>query len=479
MQGSCAGGEAPEQVYRVTIERRAQLSALLTSTYDGALYILRTCGAMQTELVCNDDAPDQTRAQVDVTLEPGEYFIVVDGYGAESGEYDLVVQVADLQSISAICGDAAALVPGQPMSASTTGFADYFQATCAGGARSADRVYTLDVPSRSRLRVRQQSDHDGAVHVRRTCDDPTTEVACNDDFRDQNHSLVTAIVDAGRYFVVADGYASGQAGNFTLTADLTSDAGGSADGESCQAPGTLTPGQLVDIDTFEARDDFAGSCGGRGGADVVYAVTVTARSHVRATVGESELSGAVYLERTCGDATTELGCTVLQQNTPASVEATLDPGTYYVVVDGDRPDSFGAAKLDVRVTDLVALDRTCRRAPLIRPGRPISGSTVPESDTFQASCAGGAQSNDVVYRLQLRRRQIVRLALESDYDGVLHLRRDCTDTTSEIACNDDQDDNRHSLIETTLDPGMYYVVVDGFGTGNAGTFTLNVQTSNP
>jgi hypothetical protein len=170
---------------------------------------------------------------------------------------------------------------------------------------------------------------------------------------------------------------------------------------------------------------------------------------------------------------------MLLQPQPVTVDAVVGRGSYFLVIDGARADSFGAGKLTIQVDDLAALEAMCRRAPRLRPGSPVSGTTVGESDNFQATCAGGAQSNDVVYRVTLPRRQIIRASLESDYDSALYIRRTCGDAASEIACNDDEQDNRHSLVETTLDAGTYFIVVDGFRTGNAGTFTLDVQTSNP
>ena len=481
MTGPCIEGNAPEQVYRIQVEERSQLTAVVSSSYDGAVYLLGACGDIQSALACNDDSPDTTRAQIDATVDPGEYFIVVDGYEQESGEYDLVVQLSALQPVAAICSDATPLTVGQAVNGTTEGTPNYFQATCAGGARSADRVYSLDVPSRSRLRLRQQSSHDGALYVRRACDDPTTEIACNDDFRGENHSLITAVVDPGRYFVFSDGFGNGQAGTYTLEAELTADGGGGATGEACAAPGTAVVGQEVEIDTFEARDDLSGSCGGGGGPDVVYEVSVRARSRIRVNVNDPEFGGAVYLQSTCGDTSAEVACQRIELGTNMVLDATVGRGTYYVVLDGGRADAFGSAKVTVQVDDLAALNAMCRRAPRIRPGQTISGSTASESDDFQATCAGGAQSNDLVYRLTLRRRQIVRATMESDYDGALHIRRDCADQSTEIMCNDDlaEGDNRHSLLETTLDAGTYFVIVDGFAAGNAGTFTLDVETSNP
>lgn len=479
LQGSCASGNAPERVYRLTVAERAQMTAVLESGFDGALYIQSTCGQAQSELACNDDAPDTSRSEVSATLEPGEYFVIVDGYGDGAGTYDLLVSLAPLQSLAAICGDAPALPLGQPVSGTTQGLPNYFQATCAGGARSSERVYRLDVAQRSRLRLAQESDHDGAIYVRRACEDATSEIACNDDYRDQRHALLTALLDPGRYFVFADGYSSGSAGAYQLTADLAPDTGGGATADACAASGTLAVGGPVDVDTFQARDDYAGSCGGQGAPDVVYEVNVRGRSRLRARVNESQFVGAMYLQRTCGDTTTELACTAIPQEGQADLDTVVQPGSYHLVIDGQSADAFGVANIEVQLDDIAALERACRNAPQVRSGRMVSGDTTGGQDRFQASCAAGAASNDLVYRLRLTRRSIVRATLASTHDGALYLRRDCIDRTTEIACNDDNNDNQHSFIETTLDAGTYYLFVDGFRTGNNGAFTLDVQTSAP
>src|SRR5690606_5491039 len=103
----------------------------------------------------------------------------------------------------------------------------------------------------------------------------------------------------------------------------------------------------------------------------------------------------------------------------------------------------------------------------------VSGSTSGRKDSFRASCAGEAQSGDVIYRIRLKKRSHVEVSLGSSYDAALHLRRSCLDDASEIACNDDHGDNRHSKVEATLEPGTYFVVVDGFRTGNEGTYELS------
>lgn len=507
LSGSCAENHAAEQVYQLRLESRSQVSAVLQSTFDGALYLQRECGRRESELGCNDDNPDTTRSQLDLTLDAGTYFLVVDGYEDQGGTYELIVSAAQAQPIEALCSDAAPLPMGRAVTGTTIGAPDAFTATCAGGAHSPDRVYRVDVTARSRLRIKMRSDHDGALYLRSDCTNPSSELACNDDFGDQQHSLVTAVVDPGRYFVYADGYNLAASGNFTLEAETAPDAGGGATGDQCSAAATAVVGTPTAVDTFAAADDLTGSCGGQGAPDVVQRLDVRVRSRVRVTFTGAEHSGVAYLQRTCGDTTTELGCVAFApaanaggpglnpgarpppmpppmptpMPTPgggapaAALDVTVDAGTYYLVVDGARAGQFGAVQVNVQLDDMVALDRMCRQAPLLRVGQHVSGSTAASTDRFQASCADGAMSADELYRIQLTRRSLVKLSLSSDYDAALYLRRDCTQQSTELACNDDSSDNRHSYVETTLDRGTYYVIVDGFRTGNQGTFGLDYQ----
>ncbi len=479
VSGSCiGGGTAPEHVYSFTVEQRSMVTAVMNSVFDGALYLLGACGESRSEIACNDDAPSTSRSEVAVTLEPGVYFLVVDGFGMSAGDYEVTLSTTPMQSLAQVCGGAPLLTPGQPVAGTTSGTPDQFQASCAGQARSGDRVYALDVAQRSRLRVRMQSTHDGALYVRRECANAATEIACNDDFRDTRHSLVTTTVEPGRYYVFADGYSSGANGDFSMLADLAPASGAGGVGDSCANPNAIAPGQDLMVDTFHAGDDLAGSCGGRGAPDVVYRLDLRSRTRVRLNFADREFAPIVYLQSACGTESSEVFCVDPASSGP--IDQVVPAGTYYLVFDGQTADSFGSAQVALQLDDMGALEQSCRSAPLIRPGRQITGDTTSSTDRFQATCAGNAQSPDLVYRLQLRRRQRVRISSEQqDFDGAIYVRTDCTDITTEVACNDDAGDNRHSMLEVVLDPGTYFVFVDGYARANRGHFTLDVDLSAP
>lgn len=484
MQGSCVQGAAPEQVYRLELRKPTQLSATLQANFDGNLYLLRSCGDIESELACNDDEePGQTaRSQLDATLPPGVYFLVVDGYANEAGEYQFIVSTTELAELRTVCDDAVELVPGHVVTSTTRGSGDYFQASCAGGARAPDRVHEVDVTSRSRLRIRQQSDFDAALYLRRTCDDPASELACNDDFRNPQHAIVTKVVDAGRYFVVTDGF-SGQGpvgqGKYVLEVELGSDLGDGVPGDSCEAPLPLEAAASVELDTFSARDDTKGSCGGAAGADLLYRIDAPGRSRIRARILGSEFAGAMYLRTRCDGLDSEVACVAIPSSSPRDAVGTLDvavpKGTYHLVIDGENEDAFGRATLELMVDDTAALDRRCQGAPLLRSGETVRGETTSERDQFQASCGEGTESPDAVYRLRVPRRSRVVVHLKSEHDAVLHLRRSCSDPSTELACNDDYGDNRNARIDMILDAGTYFVIADGFRSENVGPFAIETQ----
>lgn len=490
-QGSCVRGAAPEVYHRLELTQRSSVQIRLESSFDGAIYVLARCGDLASELACNDDDGDTAHSSLSVALDPGTYYVVVDGYAENAGAYDLRVEVAPLRPVADVCAEAQPLAIGTPLRGTTAGSVDQFQSTCAGGARSPDRVHRLAIDERARVRIHQRTDtgYDGALHVRSACEDAATEIACNDDFAGITQSVVTGIYAPGTYYVVTDGYsnegrtASGAYSLEVQTAPADGEAGSVAD--ACGNAGTLAAGDVT-IDTMRARDDFRGSCGGQGGADVVYRVRVTSRSHLTATVSEAQFGGAMYVRRACADGSPELACAAIEYansaDTRSALEADLEPGEYFLVFDGLDAQAFGSAKVSVALTDVEALTRAAERATMLRDGQSVQGNTTGNPDNVRASCGNGARSPDAVYRFRLTRRSYVELELSTPgHDGVLHVRREAAVQSSELACNDDasQNDTTRSRVALNLDAGTYYVYVDGFSDSNAGAFTLRYSTGEP
>ncbi|MEZ4256136.1 MAG: serine protease [Polyangiales bacterium] len=111
------------------------------------------------------------------------------------------------------------------------------------------------------------------------------------------------------------------------------------------------------------------------------------------------------------------------------------------------------------------------------PGTEIEGTLGDDyRSNFLGSCGGLGQ--DRVWKLELDVRSDVRLEA-AGFDTVLYLRTDCGDAESEVVCRDDSTPpgGGGSRIETTLDAGTYFVVLDsdGFKPKPGGDFTLSVD----
>src|SRR5690606_1359646 len=101
---------------------------------------------------------------------------------------------------------------------------------------------------------------------------------------------------------------------------------------------------------------------------------------------------------------------------------------------------------------------TCE-APLVLAAGLTLGSTRRGESELTASCAS-SDARELVYRLELPRRQRVVVTVESEFDSVLYLRKDdCEDDDAEIACNDDASQgpkrarSQTSQIDEVLDAG--------------------------
>ena len=318
------------------------------------------------------------------------------------------------------------------------------------------------------------------MHLRRECGDEHTEVGCSDEGVADGEAAFVGVLDRGAYAVFADASDEHAAGSYTLDVERAPEAGTGVQGDAC---GDAVPIQgasaRVEGDTFYARDDVGGRCGGQGAPDVVYRFELARRSRVSARMAREEGEHVFVLLRSCAERASELACA-------RTLDDVLPPGVYYLAVDGPRAGAFGKYAFDFRVRDVTAREAACRATPLLADRRPVKGTTAGQGDDFATSCGGRPEaqaSADRVFKLVLSAKARVRLTLSTPtWDGVLALRPSCLDPpnlqsvrAAEVACNNDFQDTRHARIETTLEAGTYYVVVDGHQKGNEGPFTLEYE----
>ncbi len=483
--GTCAKNSARELVYALELQRRQRVTIEVEAHFDSVLYVRKDdCADEKAEVACNDDPPEGGRNQsrIEKVLDPGKYFVFVDGYSQEGGAFKMTVSTSDVLALAEACRRAPSLTVGMPASGTTSEATDDAEATCGGGAEGADAAWSFDLASRSRVRVVEHSDDmTPVVHVRRACTDPQSELACAEPLGagSGGEAAVTGIFDAGHYTVFADARDEDAAGAYTLQLELAPPAGSGASGEGCGDAIPLAAGMGLTTagDTFAARDDLSGSCGGAGAADVVYRLDVPRRSRFVAALQAEEAPHVLALSHHCGDHASEVACA-------RAVDEVLSPGTYYLVVDGASPDAIGRFTLAWSLQDVTAQMAACKTAPTLVERRTLSATTAGAADKFSASCAGGDTSTtgpDRVFRFALASRATVRVTLaQTTFDGALVLRKACTDgaaagDVAELACETASEARRPASIERTLEPGTYWVVVDGQSPTDQGSFSLDYR----
>jgi hypothetical protein len=214
--GTCGSAGGADEVYRLDVAHRTRLGARFTKQEGKHLFVLtRACGDRAGEVACG--------VAVDQVIPPGTYWLAVDGASAKDlGHYAFDVRVRDVAAQEAACKAAPLLRPGTTVNAATDGAGDKFTTSCGGredAQSNPDRVYRFELAARAHVAVTLSTPSwDGVLVVRRACVEGggAGEVRCNNDFEDTHHSKIDMTLDAGTYYVVVDGHATGNAGAFSL-----------------------------------------------------------------------------------------------------------------------------------------------------------------------------------------------------------------------------------------------------------------------
>ncbi len=479
-EGSCSASTAPEMVYRLDVTARQRVRIEVDPRFDSVLYLRRgECADADTEVACNDDAPHEHSSRIDEVLEPGTYFAFVDGYQSASGMYRMTTTISEAPTPAELCQRARSLVPAAaPTAASLQDEFDHVQSTCGQGAHGPDTAYRLHVTQPSRARITMRSDDFPPVlHMRKTCADAASEVGCADDAIADGAAVLSATLDPGDYGVFADAVPADAHGHYTVAAEITSAQGTGVAGDACADALPLGPHDAeISGDTFAARDDVAGSCGGAGAADVVYRIDVPRRARLEVDLAAEEGEHVLVLGRTCGDRASEIAC-------GPRVREVLAPGSYTLAVDGKKAGVVGRFVLHVALRDAVAQEAACRATPELRLGEVVRATTAGGSDKYRVSCALPAdaqRSPDRLYRLVVPRRQRVHLEVTTaHHNAVLAVRSTCLDggaSATELACARGGPAG-HPALDADLAAGTYYVVVDGLGADASGPFNLEARAA--
>lgn len=331
------------------------------------------------------------------------------------------------------------------------------QGSCAPGD-SPEHVYRLRVEEeQAQVHVQVRAEYDAATYVLPACDDLRNELGCSDKIDgDPRRAAVRHGLQRGEYYVVVDG-AGGAAGRYELEVRV---APREAIAATCRQAVSLGEPAAT-----ERHDYFDAACAPGGGPEVLRRLEVDRAARVML---RHRGDGPVYVMSGCNPYGAPLACGV------GAVTADLPPGEYLVATEGGG-GRIEVARLGEGDTGCGLLDATAIGFGQVR------GDTSAGTDWLRAGSSAElycppSPGHEAAFALELTERTRIAAQLDTtDHDGVLYLRRSCTDHGTTLACNDDAPNTRRSRIEATLDAGRYYLIVDGYSTGGGGPFTLTVE----
>jgi len=274
LHGSC-GGSGREIVFEMDVPHAMSLVATSTG-FDTVLYARTACEDASSEIACNDDArpPGGRGSRVSVDLDPGTVYLVLDSYGATSGDYRLSIDLTSscpCELGEVVCAGTArqtcveagdgcpsfgepvacdsdetclfgACIPGGrgdscddpieidarsgSLSGTTAREAGGLSEGSCGGA-GPEHVYAFSVAAAVDFRA-VSSDADIVLYLRRSCEDEATETACS--VRGRRDAIIERSLAPGTYFLFVDHRVAGA----DYTVDVTFDG---ACESTCDVPG--------------------------------------------------------------------------------------------------------------------------------------------------------------------------------------------------------------------------------------------------
>jgi hypothetical protein len=245
--------------------------------------------------------------------------------------------------------------------------------------------------------------------------------------------------------------------------------------DSCTAPNQIDLTKPVTLSgttedvmgKIKATDDNQGPfCGGSGGPDVVYSFTLSQWRTLTIDV-QAAFTPRVYVKKgKCADGEV-VACGTTHIDT-----GSLEPGTYYLFVDGDGNLQKGDFILKVSAAPPGPPPNDSCAAPQVLTFQnkvaQASGMTLFSKDDHQAVCGGtGAPENVYSFAVPPGTTSL-SIDLTADFAPTIYLAKDSC-TASPIACIP-----AASYQMGWPGQGAYYLFVDGKQGGDAGLYTLKV-----
>jgi hypothetical protein len=339
---SCNSFAARDAVYAFEIPvgqvKDLRATASVTSSGWSEAYIALTtdCGNRSAEMICETDTTTTTIERRD--LGPGRYYLVVEPSSEDATDYTLMVTLTDppVRIPGDVCSMpldvTPAAIPGMRSQMVDVVRLDPLldaRPSCGpvGFGRDAVFTFTLAAPQDITLTVNGSGTLYGAMMT--ACGMPASESGCWTTSTGTLARTYRALPAGTYYFVVQTTSTFG-----TLTANLDVRAPTAIPlNDRCPGIPITSPTTRTDTTVAFGSEVNLTACGaGTGAPDAFYSFTLAARSRVIVNISRGS-GGTIHsaLQSTCGATTTILCGT--SSGTSSNITTTLDPGTYYLVVE--------------------------------------------------------------------------------------------------------------------------------------------------
>jgi hypothetical protein len=316
--------------------------------------------------------------------------------------------------------------------------------------------------------------------------------------------------------------ATGGGGTTTTTTTTTTTSTGGMGGSGgmvvtlegdCIMPGVLGLGDTINGDTSNGADNLSGSCQNGTDNEIVYSFAASATGTLTVSI-TSDADLGIYVHTVCDDTDSVIACADADLG-PAFTEtvtfAVTSGETYFIIVDGydvgeagpftltmpasiaeegscsDGTDGNANGLVDCEdsacltdATCTTAFTAACAAATPLTPNVAQNGDTAGGTTLFAGSCTGFDLAPERLYSYLPAAQQVMFTTLASATDQGVYVRTACADPTTQTACADDNAGGTDEIIGHQLVAGAapLTLLVDGFGSGNEGPYTLTVETAN-
>ncbi len=230
-----------------------------------------------------------------------------------------------------------------------------------------------------------------------------------------------------------------------------------------------------------SADEVRNSCARITGDDAVWRLFADGPRLLQVSAPSPGRNASLSFQTRCGDTGSEGVCA-----TPGGGRLTaqqlVQAGSNFVAVDpGNTGFPGNLSQIDVTIDPH---DRCAGAVSLTVPPVGVTveaaGMTIGANDDFQG--CGGPGAPDHVYRVTVNQPSLVDFSLVvppsgNSYDSLMYLfAGPCREGQQMfLACDDDANGNGQPRFSTTLQPGTYFLVIDGFSS-NAGEYALRMTT---